>query len=228
MQRGANHVSRNPWITTFTNGYEVWARLKGQKTNVGMSIISQNYGEANLRYYTDVCHAFYGAMIARLRAIGLRIPINANNWFSWPWEILAGRLQASWTPTTITAATRSPRLRPSVDYGFRIRPGCMARRLAHSPSMPFPARLTSKEWGNNPPKTYRAAYPLGVAAIALQDWDGFTGYAYSQSASPASTLSAYEWEARSCPGCLDGRESWSTAAATCARRSTPSGSPIRC
>jgi hypothetical protein len=40
-QRGANSVSRDPWITTFTNWYEVWARQYGYATNVGMKIISE-------------------------------------------------------------------------------------------------------------------------------------------------------------------------------------------
>jgi hypothetical protein len=196
MQRGANHVSREPWRTVFTNWYEVWARQHGFATNVGLKIITDNYGEGNLRFYVDVHRSFYSTMISNLHRIGVRIPINANNWSAWQWETLA---QSGYDFMDSHHYYGGDQIGPGSGLG-----GLWVSHPPNLPGTPFGkmamhampgAALTSSECGNNPPKTYRAAYALGLAAIAsLQEWDGFTGYAYSQATSPGSTLSAYEWE----------------------------------
>ena len=196
MQRGPNHVKLEPWVTQFTNWYETWARDHGMPTNQGMSVISANYGEPHLRFYVHVHDTFYSNMVAAFRRIGLRIPINGNNWWAWPWEMIA--------PANYDFAD-------SHHYygGDQVGPGSGAGGLwvQHAPrngGTPFgqiacvagPGRpVMSSEWGNNPPKTFRSAYPLGLAAVAaFQEWDSFTGYAFSQSTGPRNTLSAYEWE----------------------------------
>jgi len=196
MQRGANHVSREPWRTTFTNWYEIWARQNGFATNVGLNIISANYGEGNLRFYVHVHRTFYSTMISNFHRIGVRIPINANNWSAWQWETLA---QAGYDFMDSHHYYGGDQIGPGSGLG-----GLWISHPPNLPGTPFGkiamhatpgAALTSSECGNNPPKTYRAAYALGLAAVAsFQEWDGFTGYAYSQATSPGTTLSAYEWE----------------------------------
>lgn len=196
MQRGANHVSRQPWITIFTNWYETWARQNGFATNVGMNVISQNYGEGTLRFYVHVHRTFYNTMISNFHRLGVRIPINANNWSAWQWETLA---QSGYDFMDSHHYYGGDQIGPGSGLG-----GLWVSHPPNVPGTPFGkiamhatpgAALTSSEWGNNPPKTYRSAYPLGLAAIAsFQEWDGFTGYAYSQATSPGTTLGEFEWE----------------------------------
>ena len=197
MQRGGNTISREPWITTFTNWYEVWARQTGNRTNIGMQIISQNYGEGNLRFYVNVCQVFYTNMVARLRQIGLRIPVNANNWSAWEWEVVS---QAGFDLMDSHHYYGGDQVGPGSGLG-----GLWLSHAPNRPNTPFGKMgahalpgtpLASSECGDNPPHTYRSAYSLGLAAVAsFQDWDSFTGYAYSQAGSPATIPSAFEWEA---------------------------------
>ena len=196
LLRGGSRVTREPWVTIFTNWYEVWARQNGYATNVGMKIISESYGEGNLRFYVHVMRSFQDTMISHLHNCGVRIPITANNWSWWQWETLAQSGYGFMDSHFYYGGDR-------IGAGY----GLGGLWLSHPPNVPETpfgtiamhavpdAVMTSSEWGNNPPKTYRSAYPLGLAAIAsFQDWDGFTGYAFSQSASPGKTLGPYEWE----------------------------------
>ncbi|MCX7847644.1 MAG: hypothetical protein N2595_06425 [bacterium] len=197
MQRGANHVSREPWVSIFTNWYGVWARANGYPSNIGMRIITENFGEGNLRFYVHVHRSFYNTMLSNFHRLGLRIPINANNWSLWQWEALA---QSGYDFMDAHHYYGGDQIGPGSGLG-----GLWVSHPPDVPDTPFGkialhatpgSALISSECGNNPPKTYRSAYMVGLAAVAaLQEWDGIFGYAYSQSTTPWSSLDLFEWEA---------------------------------
>lgn len=180
-----------------TKRYEEWAARNGGLPLEQSSIFSQNYGENNIRFFMDVHRQFYREMASRLRQAGVRVPINATNWAHWTW---------------VLATQTDQDFMDAHHYygGDRIGPGhgLGGLWLSHPlglPGTPFGPiasfavagkPLTSSECGNNPPKTYRAAYPIGLATVAaFQEWDSITGYAFTQSSSPQDRLSPYEWEA---------------------------------
>jgi len=176
--------------------YSRWAECNDGAPADGADIFNVNYGENNLHFFTDVHRTFYGHAHKFFRRLGLRIPINATNWAHFTW---------------VMAAQTDLDFMDSHHYygGDQIGPGhgLGGLWLSHPPGLPgapfgkiagFAVAgkpVASSECGNNPPKTYRAAYQIGLAAVAaFQGWDSITGYAYSQSDSPRDTLSAFEWE----------------------------------
>lgn len=176
--------------------YEAWAAENGGVPFGESSVFSQNYGENNLRFFTFLHRNFYRKSHEYFRSLGVRIPINATNWGHFTW---------------IMAAQTDLDFMDSHHYygGDQIGPGhgLGGLWLNHPPGLPgtpfgkiagfaIPDKpLTSSECGNNPPKTYRAAYQLGLAAIAaFQGWDSITGYAYSQGGRPGDRLGPFEWE----------------------------------
>ncbi|MFO8007643.1 MAG: cellulase family glycosylhydrolase, partial [Candidatus Brocadiia bacterium] len=176
--------------------YEQWAEehdgLPAQQAN----IFGKNFGENNVSFLMWLHRRFYDKSHAFFRQIGVRIPINATNWAHFTW---------------VMAAQAGQDFMDCHHYyaGNQIGPGHGMGGLwvSHPPGLPgapfgkiggFAVAgkpVASSECGNNPPKTYRAAYQFGLAAVAaLQGWDCFTGYAFSQSGRPRDTLSAFEWE----------------------------------
>ncbi len=196
MQRGKDHVTAEPYRTNFIALYEQWASENGGEPGLGARIISQNWGENTVRFYMAVQRDFYLDMHRHLRAVGVRIPINATNWAAWPWEIAA---QADLDFMDGHHYYGGNQIGPGSGLGglwLEHPPGLRGSPFAAIAGMALPGKpVASSEWGNNPPKEFRAAYPTGTAAIAcLQGWDSFTGYAFSQSGDPRDTLSAFEWE----------------------------------
>jgi hypothetical protein len=176
--------------------YGQWAAANDGVPAEQANLFTQNWGDNNLRFFTWLHRRFYGRAYEFLRSVGVRVPINATNWAHFTW---------------VMAAQTDQDFMDSHHYygGDRIGPGhgLGGLWLNHPPGVPdspfgkiagFAVAgkpVASSECGNNPPKTYRAAYQLGLAAVAaLQGWDSITGYAYSQAGSPQNTLSPYEWE----------------------------------
>ena len=176
--------------------YDAWAKANGGLPPDQANLFTQNWGENNLRFFTYLHQRFYRTSHDYFRSLGVRIPINATNWGHFTW---------------IMAAQADLDFMDSHHYygGDQIGPGheLGGLWLSHPPGLPgspfgkvagFAVQgkpVASSECGNNPPKTYRAAYQLGLAAIAsFQGWDSITGYAFSQSGSPGQTLGPFEWE----------------------------------
>ncbi len=176
--------------------YGQWAKEHDGLPAEEADIFGKNYGENNISFLMWLHRRFYDRSYEFFRELGVRIPINATNWAHFTW---------------VMAAQAGQDLMDCHHYyaGNQIGPGHGVGGLwvSHPPGLPgtpfgkiggFAVAgrpVGSSECGNNPPKTYRAAYHLGLAAVAaLQGWDCFTGYAYSQSGRPRNTLSAFEWE----------------------------------
>ncbi len=176
--------------------YREWAEENDGQPWDQANILTQNYGNNNIDFMRYLHRTFYRESHDFLRSIGLRMPINATNWAHFKWVMV---------PQTIL---------DFMDHhhyygGNQIGPGSGMGGLwlEHPPGLPggpfgkpagfaIPGQpVASSECGNNPPKTYRAAYQLGLAAVTcFQGWDSITGYAYSQSGSPGDTLAPFEWE----------------------------------
>ncbi|MGD2174096.1 MAG: hypothetical protein PVJ27_01735, partial [Candidatus Brocadiaceae bacterium] len=193
---GLDGVTQDYYRRELLDVYREWAEENDGLPPGEADLFRVNYSQNNLRFFTYLHRKFYGESHDFLRSIGVRIPINATNWAHWTWVMLT---------------------QTGLDFmdchhyygGNQIGPGhgLGGLWLNHPPGLPgtpfgkiagfaVPGKpVASSECGNNPPKTYRAAYQVGLAAVAsLQDWDSFTGYAYSQSGRPRDTLSAFEWE----------------------------------
>ena len=196
MQRGGNHVKAEPYRQRFLQLYQQWAKAQGANADIGDRIVTQNYGKDNLRFYVHVHRDFYRGMHKHFRDVGLRIPVNATNWALWTWEILP---QADLDFMDAHHYYGGDQIGPGSGLG-----GLWVEHPPDLPGQPFGKMgrmavagkpLTVSECGNNPPKTYRAAYPIGLAAVAaLQGWDSVTGYAFSQGGRPSGKLGAFEWE----------------------------------
>ncbi len=176
--------------------YQEWARENDGQPWDQANVLSQNYGNNNIDFMRYLQRTYYRESHVFLRSIGLRMPINATNWAHFKWVMV---------PQTIL---------DFMDHhhyygGNQIGPGSGMGGLwlNHPPGLPggpfgkpagfaVPGKpVASSECGNNPPKTYRAAYQVGLGAVAaFQGWDSITGYAYSQSGRPGDTLGAFEWE----------------------------------
>ncbi len=186
-----------PYRTAFLDLYRQWAKENGADPNATDSILTQNWPLPNQKFMQYLMKRFYADLLAYDRQIGLKMPINASNWSHWPWDL-----------GTLLGAN----FMEAHHYygGDRIGPGYGLGGLwvAHPPSLPhgpfgqigqmsiLGQPLNVSECGNNPPKTYRSSYLVGLAAVAaLQGWDGIQGYAYSQGGQPSDRLSDFEFEA---------------------------------
>jgi hypothetical protein len=194
MMRGSGQVEHEPYASNFRKLFEEWQRSKGLA--VGGDPIGVNYLPDHQKFYVDLMRKFYGDFAKKYRQDGMKIPIGSSNWMNWTWEFrsqLAGDFMDA----------------HHYYGGDRIGPGGELGRLwtldapgrTYGPFGPIAAsRATGKpfivsETGDNPPKTFRAAFPIGLAAVAsLQDWDGIIGYAYSQYPHPRGQLDPFEWE----------------------------------
>jgi hypothetical protein len=186
-----------PYRSEFLDLYRQWARANAADPDATESILTQNWPQPNQRFMQDLLKRFYADFLAYDRQLGLQMPINASNWSHWPWD-LGTQLDASFMEAHHYYG------------GDRIGPGYGLGGLwvAHPPTLPngpfgqigqmniLGQPLNVSECGNNPPKTYRSSYFVGLAAVAaLQDWGGIQGFAYSQGGQATDRLSDFEFEA---------------------------------
>lgn len=193
---GLNGVKQEVYQRRLQDRYEAWAAenngLPWDKANV----IGQNYGDNNIAFMMYLHRDFYRKSHETMRDIGLKIPITMNNWAHWTWVMA---VQSDGDFMDHHHYYGGDQVGPGSGLG-----GLWVHHPPNVPGTPFgkmagfalPGKpVMSSEYGNNPPKTYRSAYSLGLAAVAsFQGWDSFTGYAYSQGGRPADTLGAFEWE----------------------------------
>ncbi|MEX2671510.1 MAG: hypothetical protein WD294_05300 [Phycisphaeraceae bacterium] len=202
MQRGGNHVTLEPYRTDFIRRYQQWARENDADPTIGERIITQNWPRDHQRFYIHLLRDFYSDMHQFLRDdVGLRIPLNASNWYRWHWEL---RSQEEMDYMDAHLYYNGDQVGAGGSLG-----GLWVAHPPHHEGTPFGRiagaalhgkPLIASEVGQNPPKTYRSAYYPGLAAVAaFQGWDAITPYAYSQSGAPTQRLTgpqggAYEFE----------------------------------
>ncbi|MGD8237271.1 MAG: cellulase family glycosylhydrolase [Armatimonadota bacterium] len=192
----AGGVKQDFYRTELLQRYDAWAKENDGVPAAKTTIFTENYGENNLKFFTDVHRKFYADSHQFFRGLGLRIPINATNWAHWTW-VMAAQTDLDFMDSHHYYGGNQ--IGPGHGLGglwLNHPPGLQASPFGKIAGFAVPGKpLKSSECGNNPPKTYRAAYQLGLAAVAsFQGWDSFTGYAFSQGGRPDSTLSAFEWE----------------------------------
>jgi hypothetical protein len=189
-------IRLEPYRDEYYQMYLQWAAKNGVDP-VGDRIFTLNFPIDNQRFYIRVMQQFFSSFYNYDRNdLGIKIPIGDSNWFHWPWEIACqsggdfmdshfyyggDRIGAGYGLGGLWVA--NPPQGAGTPFGTI---GAMA--LLGKP-------MSSSECGNNPPKTYRSAYYVGLAAVAcLQEWDSLTAFAYSQSAQPVGTLAPYDME----------------------------------
>lgn len=196
LMSGLSGVKAPVYQERLRKRYDAWAAKNGGIPYEKANIIKQNFGDNNIRFMMHLQRTYYRKSYDYLRRIGVRVPINMNNWAHWTW-IMAAQSDGDFMDHHHYYG--GDQVGPGSGLG-----GLWVHHPPHKPGTPFgkmagyalPGKpIKSSENGNNPPKTYRSSYSLGLAAVAcLQDWDSFTGYAYSQSSRPQETLAAFEWE----------------------------------
>ncbi len=189
-------VQEEHYINVLRKRYEDWAWKTNGLPWEEANVLTQNHGENNIRFMMHLHERFYRESQAFLRGMGVRVPITFNNWARWTWEVVP---QAGADFMDMHLYYGGDQLGPGSGLG-----GSWIEHPPHVPGGPFGKiggvalagkAVASSELGNNPPKYHRAPYLLGLAAVsALQGWDCLNAYAFSQSASPARTLGAFEHE----------------------------------
>lgn len=176
--------------------YEKWAKDNGGLSWNEADVFNNNYSKNNIHFMMHLHRAFYQSGREHLRSIGVRVPMSYNNWAHWTW-VLAAQSGADFMDTHLYYG----------GDGVGAGSGLGGNWVQHAPdqqrgpfgkfaSISFPGKpVMSSELGNNPPKTYRSAYLIGMAAVAaFQGWDAMSGYAWSQYPVTYDDLGGYVWE----------------------------------
>ncbi len=176
--------------------YDDWARENKGLPWAGANVLTQNYGRNNIAFLMWLHDRFYAGSRDFLRSNGVRVPMNSNNWGLWPW-VLASQAQGEVMDRHFYYGGDA--LGPGRGLG-----GNWLNHAPGRPETPFgkfaawsvPGKaFVSSECGHHFPKTYRAAYLPGLAAMAaFQGWDGFMGFAFAQREEANPTLHAFGWE----------------------------------
>lgn len=176
--------------------YEAWAKENGGLPLEKADLFGRNADRNNLRFRMHLHRTFYRESYDYLRSLGVKIPINMNNWgfFSW---VLATQSEGDFMD------------RHHYYGGDQLGPGkglgnVWTHHSVYSENGPFSKfaawslagkPFVSSECGHHSPKTYRAAYLPGLAAMAcFQGWDGFEFFGFSQSKTANTQLHPFGWE----------------------------------
>ncbi|MHB0856087.1 MAG: glycoside hydrolase 5 family protein [Anaerolineae bacterium] len=169
-------VVLEPYRTRFEAQYRQWAEENGlQVPEDKVDFVRPN--DQVSRFMVKVMSDFYVDMIAYLRSIGVRAPINGTNWPR-TLGVFAANLDTDFMDTHWYwnfpgwESERGADIRPMV--------GEVSNALA---TMSFERSLERpffvSEWDHAWPAPYRAESPLWYAAVgALQGWSGFTIHTY--------------------------------------------------
>jgi hypothetical protein len=178
----ANPVMLEPYRTRLETRYLAW--LDEQELPRPALPVDFRAPDAQLAgFLVEVMRAYYAEMIAHLRKIGVKVPINGTNW-----SINLG----------VTAAQSVVDFADSHVYwnfplwesnGTSTQP--MVKSYRNAFSTLAQARLADKpffvsEWDHAWPDEWRAESPLAYAAVAaFQGWSGLTIHTYRYSTWPA-------------------------------------------
>ncbi len=194
MQRGGGHVEHEPYRSAFVKFFNAW-QLKNNLP-VGGDPVGNNYSPEHQKFYIDLMRNFYASMNKAYREVGAKVPIGTSNWMVWAWEL---RSQSKGEFMDAHHYYGGDKVGPGGELGRLWTLDAPGR--TNGPFGPIAAsRIVGKpmmisEVGDNPPKTFRAAYPIGLAVVSsLQGYDAIIGYAYSQTGQSFDKLDAFEWE----------------------------------
>jgi hypothetical protein len=169
-------VVLEPYRSRLEAQYRAWAEKEGLKVEEGRVDFTQP-DELMARFYCKVMADYYREMIAYLRSIGVKIPINGTNWTR-VLGILAANLATDFTDSH--CYWNFPRWEHPEGTDIRPMVGEVDNNLAvlscmRSLEKPF----FVSEWDHAWPAPYRAESPLiYAAAAAFQGWSGLTIHTY--------------------------------------------------
>ena len=183
-----NKVILEPYRTRLETIYRSWVQehgLEASQDPIHFGVTTPQLA----RFYVDLMQGHFREMIAHLRGIGVRIPVNGTNWSqSLGGAVAQGAADFSDThpywnfPTWEDPA--GTRTRPMVGEAENSFPWVAAMRRLDQP-------MFISEWDHAWPDPWRAESPLAMAAVAaFQGWSGVVIHTYRYST----------WEPEDCIG----------------------------
>jgi len=170
------HVVLEPYRSRLEAQYRTWAEENGLKVEEAKVDFAHPNSQV-ARFFVQVMTDYYQDMIAYLRDIEVKIPINGTNW-SRVLGVLAANLATDFTDSH--CYWNFPRWEHPEGTDIRPMVGEIDNNLAvlslmRSLEKPF----FVSEWDHAWPAPYRAESSLIYAAVgALQGWSGFTIHTY--------------------------------------------------
>ena len=167
-----------PYRSRLEASYRAWAKERGLPAGAEPVDFAKPTPQV-ARFLLEGMKAHYQDMIAHLREIGVRIPINGTNW-SQNLAVVAAQAatdfadsHAYWNfPLWETGGTQTAPMVGAVSNAFSV------LSFAHLHGRP----AFVSEWDHAWPDEWRAESPLAYAAVAaLQGWSGVTIHTYRYS-----------------------------------------------
>jgi hypothetical protein len=178
----ANPVTIEPYRTRLEAQYLAWVEQQGL-TPPALPVNFRTPDPQLARFLVEVMQDYYREMIAHLRSIGVKVPINGTNW-SINLGVAAAQSVADFSDSHVY--WNFPLWESS---GTAAQPMVRARRNAFATLSLM--RLAGKpffvsEWDHAWPDEWRAESPLAYAAVAaFQGWSGLTIHTYRYNTWPA-------------------------------------------
>jgi hypothetical protein len=168
-------VVLEPYRSRLEVKYRAWTEEQG--LGVGSEPVDFAHPDAQIaRFLYQVMVDYNQELIADLRKIGVRVPINGTNW-SIRLGILASQMVTDFTDSHVywnfplweSTGTRTTPMVSAVDNVFN---SLSFERVLHKP-------FFVSEWDHAWPDEWRAERPLAYAAVAaFQGWSGITIHTY--------------------------------------------------
>lgn len=169
-----------PYRTRLEALYRAWADENSIKVAQGGAVDFTNQDAQMARFLVDLMQKHYRDMIAHLRSIGVKIPVNGTNWAI---KLGAGAAQAAADfsdthPYWNFPTWESPQGTHPVPMVAEKDNTFAANTIMRLIDRPF----FVSEWDHPWPDPYRAESPLAYAAVAaFQGWSGATIHTYRYS-----------------------------------------------
>ncbi len=168
-----------PYRSRLETMYRAWADREGVRVP-GEKVDFAHPDQQCARFMCQVQMDFYREMIAHLRSIGVRVPINGTN-YSWNLAVISSQVVADYRDSHVywnfphweeaQGTTTIPMVSAPATAFCRL-------SCARSLKQPFFA----SEWDHAWPDEWRAESPVAYAAVgAFQGWSGFTIHTYRYS-----------------------------------------------
>ena len=168
-------VVLEPYRSRLEEQYRAWA--VGQGLSVGPAAVDFAHPDDQLaRFLSQVMSDYNRELIADLRKIGVKVPINGTNW-SIKLGVLAAQMMTDFTDSHVywnfplweSQGTQTIPMVSAVDNVFR---SLSFERVLHKP-------FFVSEWDHAWPDEWRAESSLAYAAVAaFQGWSGATIHTY--------------------------------------------------
>jgi len=182
IKNESDMFAQPPVLDPYRSRLEAMYRNWAEEHNLAVAAGKVDFAHPDAQcaqFLVAVMSKYYQDMIAYLRSIGVRVPINGTNW-SINLGVLAANLATDFTdshtywnfPLWESSGTNTT---PMVSVPANTFAGLSMERVLDKP-------FFVSEWDHAWPDEWRAESPLAYAAVgALQGWSGFTIHTYRYS-----------------------------------------------